>query len=82
MKNKYGYAVKIVRTDAKNDPILETPYAKRRRAEDILTRRRVSRNELAKMIGVCDRQASRILNELSLIMPIAPDDNHRWGICS
>lgn len=80
MLNDYGYQVKERRTDHYSPPPMDNTYARWRQAERILSRRRVTRGELAKYLGVTPRQASRILIELSLAIPLTKDNHHRWYV--
>lgn len=79
-RNAYGYKVEERRTDNYTPPPLDSAYAKRRQAERLLSRRRLRRGELAKYIGVSPRQASRILNELCIAIPLTEDEDCRWFV--
>lgn len=80
MLNEYGFTVTEHRTDHYSPPPMDNTYARWRQAERILSRRRVTRGELAKYLGVTPRQASRILIALSLAIPLTKDGEHRWYV--
>lgn len=59
--------------------MLETPFQRRREAENVLRLGPISAVDLAQRIGVTARTARRILCELSCFLPVT-EENHRYTI--
>lgn len=80
MLNAHGYQVAETRTDNYTPPPLDNYYAYLRHAERLLSRRKLTRGELAKYLGTYPKKATRIVNALELAIPLAVDDKHRWYV--
>jgi predicted DNA-binding transcriptional regulator YafY len=59
----------------------DTPYQRRRRAEDALRSREHTTSEIAALLEVNRRTAIRIINELSLFLPVQELPGNRYRIC-
>jgi len=80
MLNDFGYKVIETRTDNFTAAPLDNYYAYLRQAERLLSRRKLTRGELAKYLGTYPRKATRIIHALELAIPLTVDDNHRWYV--
>ena len=79
-KNEWGYRVELGRTDHPMPPPLDTPFARCRYAETLLSRRRMQKGELAKYLDVTPRTASRMLERMCLAIPLTQDNKFRWYV--
>jgi hypothetical protein len=78
--NDYGYRIEERRTDHPTPPPLDTPYARYRYAETLLSRHRMTKSELAKYIDIYPRSVARMLDKMCLAIPLTQDEYFRWYV--